>query len=189
MYIIKKTKTFGFSIIELLVVIAILGLLAAIGVPTYQKYSNRAKIASTLAAGYLMVQDAQKYYSQKGVWPSSISVNGVTVPNTGVVTVVNLGSFYAAQYAYNAGSPNNMYFSISVGGLKNISGYVDPAVSETVGSIVVLATRAETNGTFTTQCGQFSASTTYSLPFEYLPNSCNCTEMRSWWLGSANCNT
>lgn len=37
----------GFTLLELLVAIAIIGLLAAIGIPTYESYKLRARIAST----------------------------------------------------------------------------------------------------------------------------------------------
>lgn len=44
----------GFTLIELLVVIAIVGVLAAIGVPTYQGYVEKSRINSTLSKHKMM---------------------------------------------------------------------------------------------------------------------------------------
>jgi type IV pilus assembly protein PilA len=48
---LKKTKQKGFTLIELMVTIAIVGILAAIAVPAYQYYINKARYSELVIAG------------------------------------------------------------------------------------------------------------------------------------------
>ena len=73
----KKLNS-GFSLIELLVVIAIIGILAAIAMPYYQRYTIKSRLIEVENA-MANVQSAVSSYhiDQENAWPNCPTVNEV----------------------------------------------------------------------------------------------------------------
>ena len=95
-------KQKGFTLIELMIVVAIVGILAAIAIPAYRDYTNRARVSEGLVLAGGIKTDVVEYYSSHGQWPSSItdlgrgildytsgnSVINITLSTDGVITII-----------------------------------------------------------------------------------------------------
>jgi type IV pilus assembly protein PilA len=99
-----RKRQFGFTLLEVMIVVAIIGLLAAIALPAYQRYSVRAKVSEAILALSACRSRVTEIYQSGGDAPSGGSwgcegnasryVAEVTTDDNGVATatLANLGA-------------------------------------------------------------------------------------------------
>jgi len=76
-----KTIQQGFTLIELMIVVAIIGILAAVALPAYQDYTNRAKVSELILAGADAKINIAEYAQVRGTLANSGS--GLAVNTSG----------------------------------------------------------------------------------------------------------
>ena len=69
----------GFSLIELMIVIAIIGILAAIAVPSYKTYMQKARFAELFSTAHLQQMKIEKFLTTTGVQ----TIDGFTCQSSG----------------------------------------------------------------------------------------------------------
>lgn len=84
----SATKTKGFSLIELMIVIAIVAILAAAGIPSYNKYLQRASLAEAISVLGTYKTYLGVYWNTKGVLPGVGDTLGGSPVNLPVGTTV-----------------------------------------------------------------------------------------------------
>jgi|SRR5688572_19002355 len=67
----------GFTLIELMIVVAIIGILAAIAIPQYAEYTNRARVSEGLQLAAGAKTALAEYYSSQNDYPATNKEAGI----------------------------------------------------------------------------------------------------------------
>jgi type IV pilus assembly protein PilA len=90
----------GFTLIELMIVIAIIGILAAIALPAYQTYTNKAKFSEVVTATTGVRSAVDLCYQTKGALTSCIPGNAAAIAAGTADSAVNAAATGATAGKY-----------------------------------------------------------------------------------------
>lgn len=97
-----KRFTQGFTLIELMIVVAIIAILAMIALPTYQRYTLRAKLTEGLALAAPAQIAVVETYQNTGTFPGTNADAGFANVSTAIVDSVTIGANGTIVIAYAA---------------------------------------------------------------------------------------
>jgi len=90
----------GFTLLELMIVVAIVGILAAIAYPAYQDSVLKGRRAEARTALLELMQQQERYMTQRGTYLVFSNTNGVTVPADAATTFKTFSGDNSATPSY-----------------------------------------------------------------------------------------
>lgn len=119
-----KTQN-GFSLIELMIVLMIIGILAAIGIPSYQDYVRNAKIAEATSTLLQYRAFMEQYYQDMRGYGVALTTACGVPPTDARITSLNLRYFTPTCVVPNTPAPGlPQTYVITMTGISDLSCHV-----------------------------------------------------------------
>ena len=118
----KMKKQKGFTLIELMIVVAIIGILAAIAIPQFASYRQRAHDAQAKSALKNLATAEEAYYADNQHYTNIINPDltdlGFKTESVVEITVMAAGLTQWSARAHHTSSDNLFSYDSDEGGLK-----------------------------------------------------------------------
>ena len=126
----KKVQQ-GFTLIELMIVVAIIGILAAVAIPSYQNYTNKAKFTEVVNATAPFKAAVEECVSD-GTCLVAGAISGIVPGSSGFPSAATSNGKYVSGVTVNGtGQVQATSQGITVGGTSSFTYYLDPTVTAT----------------------------------------------------------
>jgi len=128
-----------------MIVVAIIGILAAIALPAYQDYANRAKVTELVVAADACKTAVTESFASAGTFPADASTAGCVTDTTKYISALTVGA--------------NGLITVTA---QSITGSIN-------GLNLALLPTSAAGGTLTWTCNAAAGTT---IPTKYLPQNC-----------------